>query len=155
MMTLDEMLALLADNTTGDISAADLRSVVTDLYYAAMSEWSSRPYKWTNNSPPGSGSVALVGGWGTSATVLQVSETDSDGATVAWGLFDDATGRRVLITTADGKRFFAEVAGPSVDQGTYREIPLSADIKVAGTAPNNNATVTVTIAAVLGVPVTS
>jgi hypothetical protein len=31
-MTLDELLALLPDNTTGEISAADLRAVVTSLY---------------------------------------------------------------------------------------------------------------------------
>lgn len=31
-MTLDEMLALLPDNTTGQISAADLREVVTGLF---------------------------------------------------------------------------------------------------------------------------
>jgi hypothetical protein len=32
---LDELLALLPDNTTGQISAADMRTIVTDLYQAA------------------------------------------------------------------------------------------------------------------------
>ena len=31
-MTLDEMLALLPDNQTGDIDAADLRTIVTELF---------------------------------------------------------------------------------------------------------------------------
>ena len=31
-MTLEELLALLPDNTTGQITAADLRAVVTELY---------------------------------------------------------------------------------------------------------------------------
>lgn len=31
-MTLDELLALLADNDTGDIDAADLRTCVTELW---------------------------------------------------------------------------------------------------------------------------
>lgn len=31
-MTLDEMLALLPDNTTGAISAADIRTIVTELF---------------------------------------------------------------------------------------------------------------------------
>lgn len=34
-MTLDELLALLPDNTIGDIGADDLRTIVTDLYTAA------------------------------------------------------------------------------------------------------------------------
>ncbi len=31
-MGLDEMLALLPDNTQGDISAADMRAIVTELH---------------------------------------------------------------------------------------------------------------------------
>ena len=31
-MTLEELLALLPDNTTGEIDAADLRTVVTELF---------------------------------------------------------------------------------------------------------------------------
>src|SRR5262245_60262982 len=31
-MTLDELLALLPDNTTGEIDAADLRTIVTELF---------------------------------------------------------------------------------------------------------------------------
>jgi hypothetical protein len=31
-MTLDQLLALLPDNTTGQISAADMRTIVTELY---------------------------------------------------------------------------------------------------------------------------
>ena len=34
-MTLDDLLALLPDNSTGEISAADMRTIVTDLYNAA------------------------------------------------------------------------------------------------------------------------
>ena len=36
MTLLDDMLALLPDNTSGDISAADMRSIVTDLYSNAQ-----------------------------------------------------------------------------------------------------------------------
>jgi hypothetical protein len=46
-MTLDEMLALLADNTTGDITPADLRSIVTDLYNS-----SHPPYENVVNQGP-------------------------------------------------------------------------------------------------------
>jgi Ca2+-binding EF-hand superfamily protein len=31
-MTLEELLALLPDNTTGEISAADMRTIVTELW---------------------------------------------------------------------------------------------------------------------------
>ena len=34
-MTLDELLALLPDNDTGEISAADMRTIVTDLFNSA------------------------------------------------------------------------------------------------------------------------
>jgi hypothetical protein len=35
-VTLEELLALLPDNTTGDIDAADMRTVVTELYNANL-----------------------------------------------------------------------------------------------------------------------
>ena len=47
-MTLDELLALLPDNNTGQISAADMRSIVTALYdHGRLYEdgWSSIP-RW-------------------------------------------------------------------------------------------------------------
>ena len=42
-MTLDEMLALLPDNTTGEIDAADLRAIVTDLFEKALKRYASDP----------------------------------------------------------------------------------------------------------------
>jgi hypothetical protein len=43
-MTLDEMLALLPDNTTGQISPADLRAIVTDLYTGPV--YNNYPGPW-------------------------------------------------------------------------------------------------------------
>jgi dihydroorotate dehydrogenase len=42
-MTLATMLALLADNTTGDISAADMRAIVEELYEGLSGTTAARP----------------------------------------------------------------------------------------------------------------
>ena len=42
-MTLDELLALLPDNTTGAIDAVDLRTIVTELFNANGDSQSSYP----------------------------------------------------------------------------------------------------------------
>lgn len=42
-MTLDELLALLPDNESGDITAADLRTIVTELYAPQMNEQRNVP----------------------------------------------------------------------------------------------------------------
>jgi hypothetical protein len=43
-VTLDEMLAMLQDNTSGDITAAALRAIVTDLFTASVS--GNQPGPW-------------------------------------------------------------------------------------------------------------
>lgn len=42
-MTLDELLALLPDNTNGDITAADLRTIVSELYAPPMNDQLNHP----------------------------------------------------------------------------------------------------------------
>ena len=141
-MTLDEMLALLADNTTGDISAADLRDIVTGLYDKASKLISSHPYRWATGVPA-TGKLSLDQGWSMASTVLSMSETTDDGVTIGFGVLDQAASADVVIGT-DTQRLDANVTGPSVDQGTYRDIPIQVTA-VSGAAPTNNAAVTLLV----------
>jgi hypothetical protein len=56
MASLDDLLALLPDNTTGDISPADLRTIVTELYNDA-----NPGYLGVVNQGPAT--LALAGSW--------------------------------------------------------------------------------------------
>src|SRR5262245_20023038 len=148
-MTLDEMLALLPDNTTGEISPADLRAIVTDLYDAAHTTGDAYAYKWsTSGSAPNTGYVTLDQPWQTFASKALVSETTADGIALGFGVLDAAVASRVWVTNAAGAKLIADVTGPSVDQGPYREIPIHVTSLVAG-PPANNGAVTVTFAAVV------
>jgi hypothetical protein len=148
-MTLDEMLALLPDNTTGQISAADLRAVVTDLYHAANSVSDAFTFKWsTSGTAPTAGHVTMDQPWQTFATKALVSETADDGTVLSFATLDTAVAARIWVTTATGQKMVADVTGPSVDVGTYRELPIHV-VSTAGAQPANNAPVTVSLVTVL------
>jgi len=142
------MLALLPDNTAGDISAADLRAIVTDLYHMAASSSTAYVYRWATSSPPAAGHVTMDQPWQTFATKVVISETADDGTAPGFGGIDAAVASRVWITGASGLQLVADVTGPSVDMGTYREVPISV-LSITGAQPANNATVTVSVVVVL------
>jgi len=147
-MTLDEMLALLPDNTTGEISPADLRAIVSDLYDAAHTTGDSYAYKWsTSGGAPNTGYVTMDQPWQTFATTLRISETTSDGLALGFGVLDGAVAARIWLSTAAGAKLTATVTGPSVDQGPYRDVPISVQ-SIVGNQPANNSAVTVSIAVV-------
>lgn len=58
MSALDDLLALLPDNSTGDISAADMRTIVTALYPASVAGVLDGPF---TNLPITTGFAALPG----------------------------------------------------------------------------------------------
>src|SRR5262245_52358321 len=147
-MTLDEMLALLPDNTTGEISPADMRTIVTDLYHAAHSASAAYAYRWSTSSPPGAGHVTFDQPWQTFATKALISETTDDGITPSFGAIDSAAAARVWITTATGDQLVADVTGPSVDMGNYREVPIAVQ-SITGQQPPNNGAVTLSLVVVL------
>jgi hypothetical protein len=124
-MTLAELLALLPDNTTGDIDAADLRTIVTELYNASNQVAQVFGYLWVTGSAPASGKVSTDVPWGQTPTLLQISETTDDGQNLVFTLFDTLTDARVILAGANGGVLYADVTGPSVDQGSYREIPIT------------------------------
>src|SRR5262245_36289986 len=142
------MLALLPDNTTGEISPADMRSIVTDLYHAAHSANDSYAYRWSTSAPPGSGHVTMDQPWQTFATHALISETTDDGMTPSFGAIDSAKAARVWITTATGEQLIADVTGPSADMGTYRQVPIAVQ-SITGNQPANNAAVTLSLVVVL------
>jgi hypothetical protein len=148
-MTLDEMLALLPDNTAGDISAADMRQIVTDLYHAAHSTSNAYAYRWaTNGQPPSTGHLTMDQPWQSFATKALISETADDGITPGFAVIDGAVAARVWLT-AGASQLIANVTGPSVDLGTYREVPI-AIVSITGAQPSNNAAVTLSLVVVAG-----
>jgi|SRR5262245_10127514 len=149
-MTLDELLALLPDNTTGEISAADLRTVVSDLYDAAHSVTQVYAYRWTTSAVPTAGHVTMDQPWMNFASKVIVSETTDDGVVLGFGLIDSAAAARVWFThNATGAKLTADITGPSVDLGNYREVPISVR-EIVGNPPGNNDPVTLSLLVVAG-----
>src|SRR5262245_32665480 len=143
------MLALLADNTTGQISAADMRAIVTDLWTAAHTTGQAFAYQWaTNGTAPTTGRATMDQPWQTFATKLLVSETTADGLAPSFATIDNAQQAKGWVSTASGSKLEMNITGPSVDMGNYREIPIQV-LSIVGPQPGNNAAVTLTLAAVL------
>lgn len=145
-MTLDEMLALLPDNDAGDISAADMRAVVTALHELAASFAQVFAFQWTFGAPaPATNGEAVVGpAWGLTADTLYLSETALDGHQLTFGVIDLATTVSVWVVNEAGSRMVATVTGPSVDLGDSRTIPIAVD-SVTGAVPEEGTPVTVAL----------
>lgn len=146
MTTLDDLLALLPDNTSGDISAADLRTIVTELYNDANTRSESYAYDFTTDVTPATGKVATDQGWQMSVTTLLLNETTGDGMVFPIVLLDRLAveDRARLILAMPGSSMTMTVTGQSVDQGTYRSIPVT-PTKLVGVAPANNALMTLAL----------
>jgi len=144
-MTLEELLALIPDNEDGQIEADDLQTIVTELYNrAGNSMGDSWAYKWTTATTPPSGRVRADTSWDMTATKLWVSETADDGVSPTFNLVgDNHSLARIWVATSGGTKLVANVTGPAVDLGTYRELPIEV-VEVVGPAPANNDPVTVT-----------
>ena len=142
------MLALLPDNTSGEISPADLRAIITELYHLGASTSDSFPFKWSTGGTPGAGHVTMDQPWQTFATKALISETADDGTAVGFGAVDAAVAARVWITAPNNVQLVADVTGPSVDMGAYREVPIAVR-SIVGGQPSNNAAVTVSLVVVL------
>jgi hypothetical protein len=145
-MSLDELLALLPDNSTGAIDAADLRAIVTELFNAANTYAQTFSYAWsTTGGSPSTGKVVTGNlAWDATVTEIDISETTADGYTLVFGLFDASAGGQIWLTGANGGVMRTTITGPSQDFGSYRSIPVGVD-SWAGPAPTNNEKVTVTV----------
>lgn len=146
-MTLEEILALLPDNSVGAIDAADLRTAVTELWARSSTVGQVFSYRWATSPGPGTGRVA--GPWVIGSGIVQLSETTEDGATLSYAILDALPGT-VLRVIADGGASVlrATVTGLSVDQGNYRDVPVLVE-SVTGPAPAANAKVSVAITGVI------
>lgn len=145
-MTLDEMLALLPDNSTGAIDAADLRAIVTGLFDAANTYAQTFSYGWsTTGGAPSNGKVMTEPlAWDDTVTHLLLNETTADGYALVFNLFDASSGGQIWLSAANGGLLRTTITGPSVDNGSYRDIPVTVD-SFTGPAPANNEKVAVTV----------
>lgn len=148
MMTLDEMLALLPDNTTGAIDASDLRDIVTDLFTAANTYAQTFGYLWAvSGTSPSPGRATVQPTWGMASTTLHLNETTDDGQTLVFTLLDN-TDARIILSGANGGHLRAIVTGPSIDNGSSRDIPIQVTSE-DGIAPINGEKVSVTVLATI------
>jgi hypothetical protein len=147
-LELDELLALLPDNTTGAIDAADLRTIVTELFTAANTYAQTFGYLWqAAGTTPASGKCTVTPPWGLGSSLLLISETTEDGHNLVFTLLDSANAR-VILSGTNGGILHADIIGPSVDVGSSREVPISVT-SVTGLAPLNGEKMAVTILAYL------
>jgi hypothetical protein len=147
--TLDDLLALLPDNDTGEITASDLRTIVTELWHQASIYGNSYLFKWDMNPPPSAGQITMDQPWQMFATKILVSATTNDGLTLTFDLLDNSTETKFLLATKAGGKLQATATGPSVDFGSYREVPVTVT-SMSGTPPSGNDNVTVTVLAAAG-----
>jgi hypothetical protein len=153
-MTLEELLALLPDNETGQIGADDLRTVTTELWTKIEDLGHlvarSAPFKWTTAATPGDGQMKTNDGtWSTSPTTLLVSRVAASLGNPPWDWVQQALQvgsvirvRNTLTTPLDNMT--GEVTGALVIQPTYITIPVSIT-SAAGTVPTNNKAVAIDI----------
>jgi len=141
------MLALLADNSTGQIEAADLRAIVSELYFLGTQHAQVFSYVWTTTPGPGAGKVT-IDLWSMSGSKVQISETTDDGQVLTFALLDGSANKEVRLLTGSGKALRAHISGPSVDQGGFRDLPIQV-LELTGAAPSNNERMSVALVLVI------
>lgn len=142
MTALDDLLALFPDNTSGAISAADLRTAITALW-DRVTTVQTRPYDITSSAGPANGKLFISGGWLT-PSALEIHNNASDGTATPWGAFD-AAGVLLRLDRNDGQGVLRlTTTGAATSQGAYGNVPVQVD-SVSGAAPGNAALVTLYI----------
>lgn len=137
---------------TGYIDPTTMRAfaqTIADAVKAATVVGQAFSFTWTPTAPPGTGKIT-IDQWAAGALKLLLSETTADGEALSFAALDNATGAaRVRVLTADGDDLHADVVGPSVDMGNYREVPIGVTNVVAG-PPSNNEKITLMVVAEAG-----
>lgn len=139
---LGTLLALLPDNTEGAIGADDVRAAVTELYRLATQVNQVYSYKWVASVTPTAGEVHTPA-WNLTPTKIYISETTNEAQTLSFVTMDAST-TEIWLSTVDGAKFRATVTGPTVDSGTFREVPITVD-SASGTPPSAGEQVLVTL----------
>lgn len=137
MSTLEELLAFLPDNTNGDISAEDMRQVVTALWTETTKVRSPFSYQWdANDLTPNAGHFTLDQGWSLASAVLIINKTTDDGQTLPASTTVNLFGASVVALGVGSVRLEGVVVDAAVDAGTRYEVPFTVR-SVAG-APSDN-----------------
>lgn len=143
-MTLDEMLALLPDNSTGAIGADDLRAIVTALWDHDTALSVRVAELEASSGAGGGGSPSITGFWqlnpqvGTAPGTMQITADAFPLSDATWLRFAPVDQQNVDMTAALelADRFFIQqkqdsthwarlsVAGALTDMGGYIEVPV-------------------------------
>lgn len=150
-MTLDEALALLPDNTTGQISASDLRDIVTAMWgtddalsarigvLEAAGDLHTIVGVWQVNqtvgAAPSTGQVTKDQAAFSSVNWLRFTETDVEGTDLGTALLQ-ASVIYMQMRTDRTKWVRYDVSGTPTDAGTYIQVPVTYDASNGGTFTN-------------------
>src|SRR5262245_48630135 len=85
-MTLQDKLNLLPDNNTGAIDAVQLRSIVTDLYYAANLRNAAYSFNTGITGSVNNGKLRYNNADATLVTQLGINKTTDDGVEIGSGI---------------------------------------------------------------------
>jgi hypothetical protein len=142
-MTLDQMLALLPDNNTGQIKAADLRSIVTDMWTVANTQALIFNYQYNTATAPQNGKTNIA--WTLAAFVLAVSKQTGDGGQLPVAVINDTANNVFTLSSGDRSHLIrGTITGLSVDQGSYVTFPVTVS-EVVGTQPANNTSMNLSV----------
>jgi hypothetical protein len=94
-------------------------------------------YRWSGiQTQPGAGRLSTDQGWVDTVLEVRLSETSDDGRVPDFVVYDAAP-VPITVTAFGGKVAVFDPSGPSVDQGTFRTIPVTVG-HIEGTSPANN-----------------
>jgi hypothetical protein len=146
-MTLDEMLALLPDNNSGQIGADDLRTIVTGLYEFAAAALLVG-YKWDRDDTPGQQQAAITPDWAMGPGTLLLSKITSGALAPSWDQIAGAVqaGHYIRIRqNADvDVHLVAQITGAHVEATNWWTVPVKV-VEVSGAEPANGTDMTIDI----------
>jgi len=143
-MTLDDLLALLPDEPDGNISAADMRVIVEELFKTAHTVVTRLAFEYSTDTTPPTGKIT-VPNWGLTATGLILSEMTSDGEPVPFGMLNTETMPADFVLGAAGSALMrGQITAIPIDAGAYRTAAIT--VSEALTEPAANAPLTFLVA---------
>lgn len=139
-MTLQELLDLLPDNTSGEIDAVDLRTIVTELWNRDVI-YRSASWQYSNLALPPTGSQVRANNASLAlATVVEFRKIDNDSNDQTNTLTRLKDGDRLRLSDFDNAAVYArfKVTGPTVATTDTVQVPVSY-LDGAGVIPNAKA----------------
>lgn len=138
---LDDLLALLPDNDTGQISANDLRTIVTSLW-AHTWVGEQYPYLFSTSATPPKGAVNTPV-WTTAITTLNVSDQATDNTNLGYGRLD-VPGTLIRVHSTATQVLIAEIVAPATINSGWRTLHVRGASAI-GAAPADKSQVTITV----------